>query len=128
MWFNKEIRAQMASAVIVAGHVYGVDGQGGDKDSRLKCLDLATGALKWASPKAETGNLSAVGDKLLWLTGGGELVVVEGKPDAYHERARAQVSSGKHWTAPVMANGRIFVRNAKGELVCIDAKGGHKPS
>ncbi len=128
LWFNKEIRAQMASAVIVAGHVYGVDGQGGDKDSRLKCLDLATGALKWASPKAETGNLSAVGDKLLWLTGGGELVVVEGKPDAYHERARAQVSSGKHWTAPVMANGRIFVRNAKGELVCIDAKGGHKPS
>lgn len=123
LWFNKEIRCQMASAIAMSGHVYGVDGQGGDKDSRLKCLDLNTGALKWASPKAETGNLAAVGDRLLWLTGSGELVVVEAKPDGYRELARAQVSGGKHWTVPVLANGRLFVRNARGDLVCLDVKG-----
>ncbi len=62
LWFNKEIRAHMASSVVMGGSVYGVDGQGGDKNSRLKCLDLKTGAVRWASPSAETGNLSATAD------------------------------------------------------------------
>lgn len=123
LWFNKEIRAHMASSVVIGGHVYGVDGQGGDKGSQLKCLDLETGAVKWTSPKSETGNLAAVDGKLLWLTGGGELVVVEAKPDSYQEVVRAQVNGGKHWTPPVLANGRVYVRNAKGEVVCVDVKG-----
>lgn len=123
LWANKEIRSQMASVVVMGRHVYGVDGQGGDKDSRLKCLDLETGALKWTSPASETGNLAAVGDRLIWLTGTGELVVVQAVPDGYRELARAQVSGGKHWTAPVIANGRLFVRNARGDVVCLDVKG-----
>lgn len=124
LWTNKEIRAHMASSVVMGGFVYGVDAQGGDKDSRLKCLDLETGAVRWASPKAETGNLSATADgRLLWLTGGGELVVVDARPEAYHEVVRAQVNGGKHWSPPVLANGRVYVRNARGELVCLDVRG-----
>ncbi len=124
IWTSKEIRAQMASVIVIGNHVYGVDGQGGDKDSRLKCVELETGILKWASPMAETGNLAAVGQRLLWLTGSGELVVVQAVPDGYREIARAQVSGGKHWTAPVIANGRLLVRNARGDVVCLDIKGG----
>ena len=127
LWFNKEMRSQMACVIALDGHVYGVDGQGGDKDSRLKCLDLASGAVKWASPKAETGNLAAAGGILLWLTGSGELVFVDAKPDAYRERTRVQVGGGKHWSPPVLANGRIFVRNARGDLVCIEAKLSNNP-
>jgi outer membrane protein assembly factor BamB len=123
IWFNKEIRAHMAGSVVIDGHVYGVDGQGGDKNSQLKCLDLETGAVKWTSPKAETGNLAAADGRLLWLTGGGELVVVEAKSDSYREVVRAQVNGGKHWTAPVLANGRVYVRNAKGDVICVDVKG-----
>ncbi|KAB2660218.1 MAG: hypothetical protein DVB31_14495 [Verrucomicrobia bacterium] len=64
---------------------------------------------------------------MLWLTGSGELVVVEAKPDAYHEVIRAQASGGKHWTAPVLANGRVYVRNARGELACLDVRGAKTP-
>ena len=126
-WVNKEIRAQMAATIVIGDAVYGVDGQGGDKGSRLKCLDLRTGNVRWTSPPAETGNLTAVGDRLVWLTGTGELVMVEARPEAYRELARAQVSGGKHWTAPVLANGRLFVRNARGDLVCLDVKGAGNP-
>lgn len=122
LWFNKELRAHMAGSVIIGNCVYGVDGQGDDKDSRLKCLDLETGSLKWASPQSGTGNLTAAGDRLLWITGGGELVVVDAKPDGYRETGRAQVSGGKHWTAPTIANGRLYVRSAKGDLVCVDLR------
>lgn len=122
LWFNKELRAHMSGSVIIGNCVYGVDGQGDDKDSRLKCLDLETGVVKWVSPQAGTGNLTAAGDRLLWITGGGELVVVEAKPGSYQELGRAQVSGGRHWTAPTIANGRLYVRNAKGDLVCVDLK------
>ena len=122
LWFNKELRADMAGSVIIGNCVYGVDGQGDDKDSRLKCLDLETGAVKWTSPQAGTGNLTAAGERLLWITGSGELVVVDAKPGAYQELGRAQVSGGRHWTAPTIANGRLYVRNAKGDLVCSDLR------
>ena len=122
LWFNKEVRAHMSGSVIIGDCIYGVDGQGDDKDSQLKCLDLGTGSVRWASPKAGTGNLTAAGNRLLWITGGGELVVVDAKPDAYRELARAQVGGGKHWTAPTIANGLVYVRSAKGDLVCLDLR------
>ena len=124
VWFNKEIRSHFQTSVILGGNIYGVDGQGGDKDSKLKCLDLGTGKVLWTSPAAETGTVSATADgRLLWLTGKGELVVVEAKPDGYKEIARAQVTGGKCWTAPVLANGKVYVRNAKGDVVCVDVRG-----
>jgi outer membrane protein assembly factor BamB len=48
-----------------------------------------------------------------------EIIIVEGTPDGYSERGRAQVIGGKCWTAPVLANGRIYCRNAAGDLVCV---------
>ena len=123
LWKHKLLRAHMQSPVVLEGRVYGLDGDGGDGDSRLKCFDLATGRLHWESSKAETGALSAADGKILWLTGRGELVVVKGSPDKYEEIARAQVSGGKFWTAPVLSNGRLYIRNWKGELLCLDLRG-----
>ena len=124
VWFNKEIRAHFASPIVIGGHVYGIDGQGGDKDSKLKCLDLKTGKVLWSSPNSATGSLAAADGKLIWLTGNGELVIVAAKPDGYQELARAQVGGGKFWTAPVLANGKVYVRNAKGDVICVDVKSG----
>lgn len=123
VWFNKEIRAQTASPIVVGNYVYGIDGSGGDKNSHLKCLDLKTGTVVWISPAATTGSLTVADGRIIWLTGGGEVIVVEAKPDGYKELARAQVSGGKHWSAPVLSNGRLYLRSAKGDLVCVDVKG-----
>ena len=69
------------------------------------------------------GNLTAADGKLIWITGAGELVVVSATPEAYKEIVRAQVSGGKVWSAPVLDAGRLYVRNSKGDLVCVDVKG-----
>jgi outer membrane protein assembly factor BamB len=37
--------------------------------------------------------------------------------------ARAQIMSGNCWTTPVLSNGRIYCRNGKGDLVCVDVSG-----
>ena len=128
VWANTEVRAHFSSPVVIGGYVYGVDAQGGDRDSKLKCLDLKTGKVVWQSPASSTGSLIAADGKLLWLTGAGELVVVEATPGGYRELARAQVTGGTCWTSPVLSNGRVSGRNAKGDVVCVDVKGDGKVS
>jgi outer membrane protein assembly factor BamB len=122
LWFSDDVRAHMTSPIIIDGHVYVVDGNGDDDGSRLKCVELATGKLKWESPATKTGVLTASDGKLIWVNGTGELRVVEASPAGYKELARAQVIGGKIWAAPVLANGRLYVRNWKGDVVSLDLK------
>ena len=60
------------------------------------------------------------GDTVLALTDKGELVQVEPTPAGYKEISRAKVVTGKCWSTPTVANGRIFVRSTK-EGACLDA-------
>jgi len=62
------------------------------------------------------GKLIALGEK-------GELFVADASPQGFKPVSRAQVLGGKCWTAPVLADGRIYCRNAKGDLVCLDVGG-----
>ena len=43
-------------------------------------------------------------------------------PDAYVERATAQILAGQNWTSPSLAGGKLYLRNHE-ELVCINIKG-----
>ena len=61
--------------------------------------------------------------KLINLSETGELVITEATPKAFWPLARVQVLGGRCWTAPALASGRIYCRNAKGDLVCIQPSG-----
>ena len=56
------------------------------------------------------------------LSDQGEPSVVRANPAKFELLARFQVISGKCWTTPVLAQGRLYVRNAKGELLCLDVR------
>jgi hypothetical protein len=62
--------------------------------------------------------------QLLILSERGELLVAPATPDGFKATARNQVLGGRCWTVPVLADGRIFCRNAKGDLVCVLAAQG----
>jgi outer membrane protein assembly factor BamB len=123
IWKNQSLRSHMQAPIGMRGHIYGIDGDGGDAKARLKCLEAGTGKVAWESPEAETGVLTAADGKLIWVTGKGELIVVKADPSGYQEIVRAQVTRGKVWSTPVLLNGRLYVRNWKGELLCLDVKG-----
>jgi len=53
------------------------------------------------------------------LSDKGELVIASASADEFMELARAKVLAGKCWTVPVLSHGRIYCRNAKGDLVCV---------
>lgn len=121
VWQNKSLRSQMNPPVLIGGHVYGVDGDAGQKTA-LKCVEMATGAEKWSVPLAGSGAVAAADGKLLVLNGEGTLMVAPASPAAFKPTSQAKVLGGKCWTVPVLANGRVYCRNAEGHVVCLDLR------
>ena len=123
-WENKNLRAQFTPPVVIGGFIYGLDGNAGER-ATLRCLELATGDVKWTGPAVGTGGILAVGERLLVLSDKGELTLCEASPAGFRPLARAQILAGKCWPNPALNSGRLYARNAKGTLVCLELTAGH---
>ena len=117
VWKNTHMRNHFNSSVHWQGCVYGFD------DSVFCCLDVKTGEVKWSERSLGKGSVALADGKLMVLSERGELVLAQPAPDGFKPIARAQILSSKCWTTPVLANGRIYARNAPGQLVCLDVRG-----
>ncbi|MFO0811452.1 MAG: PQQ-binding-like beta-propeller repeat protein [Gemmataceae bacterium] len=120
-WQSKTLRNQINCSVLIGGFLYGIDGDTSSR-AKLRCVELKTGAVRWDEESAGCGSLMAAGGKLIVLSDRGELMVAPATPDGFKPTARAKVLDGKCWTVPVLANGRIYCRNADGDLVCLDVR------
>ena len=122
VWENKNMRNHFANCVLVGNSIYGFDGNAGG--GSLKCLDLKTGEVKWSQAGLTCGGLMVADGKIIALADKGKLVVAEASPAGFKQLASASVlAKTKCWTMPVLANGRLYCRNAPGTLVCLDVKG-----
>ncbi|MHB1461947.1 MAG: PQQ-binding-like beta-propeller repeat protein [Armatimonadota bacterium] len=117
VWESKDMQARFNSPVLLNGHAYGI-GEPGE----LSCVDLRTGKAIWKRAGFEFGGLIAVDGVLLAMNGGsGELVIVKASPDSYQELGKFTPLGGQSWTAPVLTNGNLIVRN-KSTLACFSVK------
>jgi outer membrane protein assembly factor BamB len=124
VWQSKDLRTQFNPAVHLDGHLYGIDGDTSSNRATLVCIDARTGRGKWKSkPLGSGGGVMAADGKLIVLSARGELSVGAASPTAFQPSGVAQVFGGKSWTNPVLANGLIYCRNSRGDLVCVDVKG-----
>ena len=118
IWRNESIASHFSTAILIDGHLYGIDGNAGR--GSLRCVEIATGTTKWTGDTG-FGSLIASDGKLIVLEEKGSFIVVEAQSSAYKEMARSgKVLSSTCWTAPVLANSHIFARDDKGNLVCIN--------
>jgi outer membrane protein assembly factor BamB len=126
LWDQEGLSSHWHTSVLVKGFLFGPDGNNsegaGKSPTSLRCLDWKTGEIKWTEPKLGFNGLIAVGGKLLVLTEAGDLVLVEASPDGYKELGSAHVIEGRAFTAPAFANGKVYARNTKGDVVCLDLR------
>ena len=121
---KKTMRNHMNNCVLWQGHLYGFDGNSHNRRVvTLKCVDLASGTEQWREKGLGCGSLMLAGGKLVILSDQGDLLVANPDPKKFDELARKKVIGGRCWTVPVLSHGRIYCRNAAGDLVCVDVRG-----
>ncbi len=113
IWRNKEMKNHFATVVSLDGYLYGFD------NSILKCIDANTGELAWRKRGHGKGTLILAQDQLIILSDKGKLTIGTANPKAFQAKATAKVLSGRCWTMPTLANGKLYLRSMD-EIVCLD--------
>jgi len=126
VWKNKNMRNHVNSCVLWQGYYYGFD------DNELKCLDAATGAVKWSEGKYNKGSVMLAEGKLILYSNKGKLGLAEATPAGYRELAYVTAlevrssypgkAKNDSWAVPVLANGKMYCRS-QDDLVCLDVAG-----
>lgn len=116
-WNEKGLRWYFNPGVVIGEHVYSISGTT-HRPTELVCTELKTGRAVWREEGYGSGGLIAAGGDVI-VFDKGVLTIFEAAPDEFRLRLRQRVMKGKCWTSPVIANGRIYCRNATGTLTCL---------
>jgi outer membrane protein assembly factor BamB len=117
VWENTEIQSHFSTPVLHGAHVYSTTDPG-----FLVCLDPRTGESVWRERGFEKGGLVLVDGVLIVVDGrNGQVAMVEATPERYHELGRFDGLGGQSWTAPIIADGKLVIRN-KGTLAVYNLK------
>jgi outer membrane protein assembly factor BamB len=113
VWMTRAIKPYFNDVVIHKGHLYGFD------NGFFTCVNLADGKGKWKVRGYDNGQVLLLADQdlLLVLSEKGAVAAVEANPEKHRELCRFQALEGKTWNHPVVAHGKLFVRNGE-EAAC----------
>jgi outer membrane protein assembly factor BamB len=130
--YDDEARRAMdnkhGGVVRVGEHVYGWS----DSGDRWVCQELKTGKVTWSSKALGRGSVTCAGGSLyLYSEDDGTAVLVPASPEGWSEKGRFTIPrqtsrrefQNNHWTHPVVANGRLYLRDQE-LLFCYDVKAG----
>lgn len=125
IYSNKEMQSRDGGVVLVGENVVGHSEKGG-----WACQDFKTGKVKWSDPGIGRGSVAFADGRLYCCAEkGGAVALLQPSTEGWNEKGRfklpvaskKRLPSGGLWTHPVIANGRLYVRDQ--ELVfCFDVK------
>ena len=126
LYENTDMVNHHGGVVLVGDHLYGYSDKGG-----WTCMELKTGEVVWADKSAKKGAIHCA-DGMLYLLeeDSGTVILIEASPKGWNEKGRFVIEpqttqrnpKGKVWTHPVVANGKLYLRDQE-LLFCFDVKG-----
>jgi outer membrane protein assembly factor BamB len=125
--FRKSLQCHWMTPIHHDGHVYGCSGRH-TNNAELRCVELATGKVKWSVPRLTRTSLLMVDGHFVCLGEDGSLRLLKVNPHKYEEVSDVDVKdpqTGKQllafpcWAAPVLAHGLLYIRG-EGRLVCLE--------
>ncbi|MFO0930189.1 MAG: PQQ-binding-like beta-propeller repeat protein [Gemmataceae bacterium] len=131
---TKALLCHWMTPVCVNGHVYASSGRH-KGEAELRCVELATGKVRWREPDLTRASLLHVDGHFVLLGEDGWLRLVKVNPERYEEVSRVLLRrtgrAGKPdadgeplleepcWAAPIVSNGLLYVRGDR-RLVCLE--------
>jgi outer membrane protein assembly factor BamB len=108
-WVSRQLKPSFNDFVVYDDALYGFDARS------FSCVDLQTGRRRWKEGRYGSGQVLLLSDQplLVVVTDEGEVVLVAADPYGHRELGRFQGIEGKTWNHPVIAHGRLYVRNAE---------------
>ena len=125
IYSNGKLPVGLGGVVKVGDYFYGSGG------TAAMCVDFKTGTVKWEERSIGAGSL-LVADKRLYIHAeSGDVALIEPSAEGYREKGRFTPPGlpsranpmEKAWTYPVIANGKLYIRD-KQSLWCYDVKAG----
>ncbi len=116
---NQPLANHWSTPVLKDGHMYGMFQFKEYGKGPVKCVNLATGEVKWTKEGFGPGHVILMGNEVVALSDAGEVVRFGATPSEYREISRQKVLDGKCWTTPTVSGGRLFVRSTK-EAACLE--------
>jgi outer membrane protein assembly factor BamB len=112
---SRALRPSFNDFVVCDGAVFGFD------EGIFGSIDYKTGKRLWKQGRYGHGQVLLLSDSslLLIMAETGEIVLAEADKHGLREIATLRALDGKTWNHPVVAHGRLFVRNAE-EMACFN--------
>jgi outer membrane protein assembly factor BamB len=125
VWKSEDaLSCHYATPILLNGFLYGIDGRtdpGMEPRPSLRCVELATGKIRWSQENFGAATLTLAGGQLLILTEQGELVRVAADPKEFKLLGRAQILPLEVRACPALADGLFYARS-KNQLICVSLK------
>ena len=127
VYATRKMQNHHGGMILLDGSLYGANG--GNEGGYLICLDFKTGNVLWdgrddAEKRAPKGSVAFADGRLYYRTEKGSVLLIEPSPKEYIERGRFEQPERTRlpaWAHPVIANGRLYVRD-QDVLFCYDVK------
>ena len=116
VWKSKALQTHLATPILRDGYLYGYDGD------KLTCVEYQTGNVKWTDSTIRKGQL-VYADGVYYVFGElGVLGMARLSPEKCEILGSAKLLPGmQRWAMPVVANGRLYIRDDK-KMLCLDVK------
>jgi outer membrane protein assembly factor BamB len=107
IWFTKDMRNHHSSSVLIGDYLYGFS------SAILTAIKFDTGEIAWRDRSVGKGSLVFADGHLYCFSEKGVVGLVEATPTGYKEKGRFRIpqDSLETWTHPVVAGGRLYLRD-----------------
>lgn len=107
VYFTKDMRNHHSSSILIRDHLYGFS------SGILTAMRFDTGEVAWKDRSVGKGSLVYADGNLYALSENGVVGLIEATPEGYREKGRFRIAQNSlpTWTHPVVAGGRLYLRD-----------------
>jgi outer membrane protein assembly factor BamB len=107
VYFTREMRNHHSSSILIGDYLYGFS------SGILTAMRFDTGEVAWKDRSVGKGSLVYADGNLYAFSENGVVGLIEATPTAYHERGRFRIQQDSlpTWTHPIVAGGRLYLRD-----------------